>query len=99
MPHPALAKIALALATTSAAVGVVSAALVDDDPADGQEFADRYGLGFPTVVDAGVSGAVGMAGLPTTVVLSADGSVVQRVVGGVSQGTLADAVERASSAG
>ena len=78
---------------------VVLGVLVDDDPADGQEFADRYGLGFPTVVDAGVSDAVGMAGLPTTVVLSADGSVVQRVVGGVSQGTLADAVERAGSAG
>jgi cytochrome c biogenesis protein CcmG/thiol:disulfide interchange protein DsbE len=78
---------------------VVLGVLVDDDPADGQAFADRYGLGFPTVVDAGVSDAVGMAGLPTTVVLSADGSVVQRVVGGVSQGTLADAVERAGSAG
>lgn len=78
---------------------VVLGVLVDDDAADGQAFADRYGLGFPTVVDAGVSDALGMAGLPTTVVLDPDGEVVQRVVGGLSQTTLADAVARAGAAG
>lgn len=90
-----LARAARALDGRAVVLGV----LVDDDAADGQAFADRYGLGFPTVVDAGVSDALGMAGLPTTVVLDPDGEVVQRVVGGLSQATLADAVARAGATG
>ena len=69
--------------------------LVDDDAADGQDFADTYGLGFPTVVDGGASGAVGSGGLPTTIVLRPDGSIAHREVGGLDAASLAAAVQRA----
>lgn len=89
---PALARAAAALDARATVVGV----LVDDAPQRGQAFADRYRLPFPTVVDAGVSGAVGSGGLPTTVVLRPDGTLAERIVGGVDARSLAAAVARAA---
>ncbi len=89
---PTVARAAEALRGRAVVIGV----LVDDEVADGQAFADRYDLGFPTVVDAGLSDAIGMAGLPTTVILDSEGTVVRRVVGGLAQATLAEAVEAAA---
>lgn len=92
---PTVARAARALEGRALVLGV----LVDDDADSGQAFADQYGLTFPTVLDDGLSDAVGMAGLPTTVVLAPDGTVIQRVVGGLSQATLAAAVAEATPAG
>ncbi|MEE8600515.1 TlpA family protein disulfide reductase [Euzebya tangerina] len=69
--------------------------LVDDSPRGGQTFADRYGLGFPTVIDGGVSAVLGSGGLPTTVVLDETGEVAHREVGGLDAASLAAAVDRA----
>lgn len=88
---PTIARAARALPADVTVLGL----LIDDDPAEAQAFADRYGLGFATLVDAGAATALGYAGLPTTVVLRPDGDVVQRVVGGVDDGDLAAAVDRA----
>lgn len=88
---PAVARAARALPEDVTVVGV----LVDDAVADGQAFADRYGLGFPSVRDGGIGDAVGFVGLPTTVVLRPDGSIAHREVGGLDVAGLAAAVARA----
>ena len=88
---PAVARAASALPEDVTMVGV----LVDDAVADGQAFADRYGLGFPSVRDGGIGAAVGFVGLPTTVVLRPDGTIAHREVGGLDVAGLAAAVARA----
>ncbi len=88
---PAVARAARALPEDVTVVGV----LVDDAVADGQAFADRYGLGFPSVRDVGIGAAVGFVGLPTTVVLRPDGTIAHREVGGLDVAGLAAAVARA----
>jgi thiol-disulfide isomerase/thioredoxin len=87
----AVARSAQAMADEVAFVGV----LIDDDPASGAAFAERYGLPFPTVADGGLRRELGVPGLPTTVVLRPDGSVAARLVGGLDARGLAAAVDRA----
>jgi thiol-disulfide isomerase/thioredoxin len=90
---PALARTARALADEAAFVGV----LIDDDPDRARAFVDRYGLPFPTVADGGLRHSLGMVGLPTTVILTADGSVSRRLIGGLDARSLTAAVRAAQS--
>lgn len=89
---PALARTLAALPDV-AAIGV----LIDDDPQRAAEFVERYRLPFATVGDGGIRAALAMAGLPTTVVLDADGREVARLVGGLDAAGLSAAVARAEA--
>jgi thiol-disulfide isomerase/thioredoxin len=68
---------------------------VDRDADAAWTFARRYGLPFPSVGDGGLRGALGVPGLPTTVVVRPDGSIAARLVGGLDARSLAAAIDRA----
>jgi cytochrome c biogenesis protein CcmG, thiol:disulfide interchange protein DsbE len=57
---------------------------------DGREFVDRLGVSFPTIhdLDGDVAAAVGARGMPTTVGFDADGVLVARAVGELTEGSL-----------
>lgn len=57
---------------------------------DGREFVDRLGVSFPTIhdLDGDVAAAVGARGMPTTVVFDADGVLVGRAVGELTESSL-----------
>jgi cytochrome c biogenesis protein CcmG, thiol:disulfide interchange protein DsbE len=57
---------------------------------DGREFVDRMGIDFPTIhdLDGDVAAAVGARGMPTTVVFDADGVLVGRAVGELTDSSL-----------
>jgi thiol-disulfide isomerase/thioredoxin len=57
---------------------------------DGREFVDRLGVDFPTIhdLDGDVAAAVGARGMPTTVGFDADGVLVARAVGELTEGSL-----------
>lgn len=69
---------------------------VDRDVDAARGFAARYQLLFPSVREApGLRKALGVPGLPTTVVVRPDGSIAARIVGGLDAGSLAAAIDRA----
>lgn len=89
---PVLARAVAAYGDDVVFVGVN----VDRDTDAARAFAHRYGLPFPSVAEApGLRAALGVAGLPTTVVIRPDGSIAARIVGGVDARSLAAAVDRA----
>jgi cytochrome c biogenesis protein CcmG, thiol:disulfide interchange protein DsbE len=57
---------------------------------DGREFVDRLGVSFPTIhdLDGDVAAAVGARGMPTTVIFDADGVLVGRAVGELTENSL-----------
>ena len=69
---------------------------VDRDQQAARTFARRYSLPFLSVAEApGLRAALGVAGLPTTVVIRPDGTIAARIVGGVDARSLAAAIDRA----
>ncbi len=66
----------------------------NDAPAAGWAFARRSGVTFPIADDQQevVANQLGLTGLPSTVVVAADGQVVRRITGPVSAATLEQAV-------
>lgn len=53
------------------------------------EFAEQYGLHFPTVVDDGaLARSLGVRSIPTTFVVGADGSILARHFGPISEARL-----------
>lgn len=69
---------------------------VDRDVEAAHAFAERYRLLFPSVHEApGLRKALGVPGLPTTLVIRPDGSIAARIVGGLDAGSLAAAIDRA----
>jgi len=60
-----------------------------DDPGAGLAFARRMGVTYPLATDnAQVYGSYGVSGLPTTFFVSADGTIVGRQVGGMTEAGL-----------
>jgi cytochrome c biogenesis protein CcmG, thiol:disulfide interchange protein DsbE len=57
---------------------------------DGREFVDRLGIDFPTIhdLDGDVAAAVGARGMPTTVGFDAEGVLVARAVGELTEASL-----------
>jgi cytochrome c biogenesis protein CcmG, thiol:disulfide interchange protein DsbE len=62
---------------------------------DGREFVDRLGVDFATIhdLDGDVAAAVGARGMPTTVGFDADGVLVARAVGELSEASLEQLLE------
>ena len=62
-----------------------------DRLADGEEFVEEHGVEFTTIhdIDGDVAFAVGSRGLPTTVVFDRDGRLAGRVVGELTDTSLA----------
>jgi len=71
---------------------------VGEDPASAQEFLDRLGVTFPQYTDeaGALTEALGVASLPVTLVVDADGQVVVTNVGPMTSEVLADALDAAS---
>lgn len=73
--------------------------LHQDRPAPALEFADQYGLHFPTVVDDGsLARSLGVRSIPTTFVVSADGRILARHFGPISEARLRVLIEDAQVA-
>ena len=66
-----------------------------DDPDAAREFAHRFSLTFPSLADrsGAVSTALGLGGIPVTVVLDAKGEETFRRVGAVTESELVNALE------
>ena len=89
---PVLARAVAAYGDEVAFVGIN----VDRDQKKARAFARRYRLPFLSVGEApGLREALGVAGLPTTMVVRPDGTVATRIVGGVDAASLAAAIDRA----
>ncbi len=67
-----------------------------DDRGAARAFAERYGLGYPQVVDTGsaLARAVAIPGIPVTVVADATGAMRYTIVGGVHAGQLQELISR-----
>ena len=82
---PALERAARALAGRVSFVGLNT----QDERTAGLAFARLVGVTYPLATDnAQVYGSYGVNGLPTTVFVSADGTLVGRQVGGMTEGGL-----------
>ncbi len=64
---------------------------------DGEEFVDEFDVDFATIhdIEGDVAHNVGGIGMPTTVVFDADGKLAERVVGEVTESTLAELLDAA----
>jgi DsbE subfamily thiol:disulfide oxidoreductase len=62
----------------------------EDDVADARAFADELGATWPMVVDADgrIGEAYGIPGLPATFLIDAEGRIVDRILGEVTEATL-----------
>jgi cytochrome c biogenesis protein CcmG, thiol:disulfide interchange protein DsbE len=74
-----------------------------DQVAPAREFAEQFGLDFPTVVDDGsLAGPLGVRAIPTTFVVGVDGTVLSRHFGPIREARLRvlveDALARAAAA-
>ena len=69
----------------------------NDDPGAAKKFLDDLGLTYPNVFDgnAEIQVALGLTAYPTTYVFGADGTLVARVNGGISEQRLAGLIEDA----
>jgi len=88
---PVLRRAALAYGEEVTFLGITA----DRSAEDAIGFAERYGLPFRSVFDDGLRQALGVAGLPTTVVMRPDGAIVSRILGGLDARSLAAAIDRA----
>jgi cytochrome c biogenesis protein CcmG/thiol:disulfide interchange protein DsbE len=72
-----------------------------DDPEAARWFLDDLGVGYPHVVDADgeLLRELGVRGLPVTLALDADGRVVDRVVGQLSESELQRLIDAARAPG
>lgn len=90
--HPEL----VAFAAEHAAIGdaAVVSVLYDDDPEAAREFFDERGGDWPVVIDSDGSIGVryGVARVPESFLVAPDGTVVRRLVGGVTQAQLDDSL-------
>lgn len=69
-----------------------------DDAAPALAFLHRYGIRYPNVSDAGgndIPQALSLRGFPTTYVFDSNGRLQRTVVGGISEQSLAGALESA----
>ena len=69
-----------------------------DDPGPAAAFLDRYKIRYPNVFDASGSDipkAMSLRGFPTTYVFDADGKLQRTVFGGISEQSLAGALDSA----
>jgi len=96
--HPEL----VAFAAEHAAIGdaAVVSVLYDDEPDAAREFFQERGGDWPVVIDADGSIGVsyGVARVPESFLVAPDGTVVQRVVGGVTRAQLDDSLARYDAA-
>ncbi|HEV7677273.1 MAG TPA: TlpA disulfide reductase family protein [Candidatus Dormibacteraeota bacterium] len=69
---------------------------IRDDSAQGRAYVSRFGLTYPSLDDpsSALAGKWDVAAPPTTVVLAADGTVQQRVLGGVDAASLGPLLDR-----
>lgn len=69
----------------------------NDDPGEAQRFLDDMGLDYPNVFDTTgeIRVALGLSAYPTTYVFGADGTLLARVNGGISEQRLASLIEDA----
>ena len=74
---------------------------VEDDPQSARSFVESLAITYPTGMDKRNAAATGykVVGLPTTVLISADGQLVNRWNGPVSEEELADATRRLVAGG
>lgn len=74
----------------------VVSVLYDDDPDAAREFFAERGGDFPVVLDpeGAIGVAYGVARVPESFLVAPDGTVVQRIVGGVTQEQLDDLLAR-----
>lgn len=86
--HPEL--VAFEEAHAAAGDAAVVSILFDDDPDSAREVFDQRGGDWPVVIDedGGISVAYGVARVPESFLVAPDGTVLQRLVGGVTAAQL-----------
>lgn len=89
--HPYLQEAARAYEGRVRFLGV----LYGDEPATARAFLGRYGSSYPTLVDADQSTAIdyGVAGVPETFFVNAEGQIVRKVSGPVNMAVLVETLE------
>jgi cytochrome c biogenesis protein CcmG/thiol:disulfide interchange protein DsbE len=88
-------------AHTAAGDASVVSILFDDEPDDARDVFEERGGDWPVVIDreGAVSVAYGVARVPESFLVAPDGTVVQRLVGGVTAAQLDDILEQYEAAG
>jgi len=92
LEHPIL----LNAAQTYGPMGVqFVAVLYQDDPATARQYLKRYGTAWPTLNDPGGRTAIayGVAGVPETFFINAEGTIVRKVAGPVNQAVMMQALQ------
>lgn len=74
---------------------------MQEDPSAAARFANQYGWKFWVGLDADgrVANSFKVSGIPTTIVLDAEGRIVDRLVGAVDEQRLLQALDRAAGGG
>ena len=94
--HPELVKFSNRHDPTEA---VVLAVVYDDQPDEVAEFFDKRGGSWPVVDDSGAKVDFGVRGVPESFLVGPDGTVLTRLVGGVTADGLDDLLGQAQGGG